>query len=252
MINFPEQLSAARKSQVEAQLNFFNTVTSKAVANAEKLVALNLNLTRETMEKSSAVLCQALTARQPADLFALTARAPDAISSFVAYGRDLMAIATGVATDAIKDSAAARTASPSQPSTAQTSTTETNQKVTVPAAAPAPVAAAPATPAAPAAAAASTASAAPVAAEAPEAPQVSGFAAEEEADATVTPIAKALAEIGDKHGEAQPLAASFPAAEEVSVQVSGMKPVDAAPPPAPSAGTPEVAQEAPAKGRKKK
>lgn len=205
MINFSEQLSAARQSQLEAQLQFFNSFTSKAVASAEKLVALNLNLTRETVEKSSTALCQVLTARDAADLFALSARTPDTFSRMLAYGRDLMSIATGGV-------------------------------LPQPSAAPQPAARIDNTPAA-------------LAEAAPE-PELK---AEADVPASATPLARALDSAGVTHGAAKPVAASFPAAEEVNVEVTGIEPIDAAPPPAPVAGTPEVAKEAlAAKGRRKK
>lgn len=213
MINLSEQLSAARQTQLEAQLQFFNSFTSKAVASAEKLVALNLNLARETVEKSSTALCQAMTARDAADLFALTARTPDTVNRLLAYGRDLMSIAAGGA--------------PTLPATPQQATAR--------------IEAEPAQETAPAQAPSAIPEAAPAAA-----PEV-------ELPVAAKPIARALDSVGVKNGAARPAAASFPAADEVKVQITGIEPVDATPPPAPSAGTPDIVQEAPAaKGRKKK
>lgn len=219
MIKMSEQLSAARQSQLEAQLQFFNSFTSKAVASAEKLVALNLNLARETVEKSSTAMCQVMTARDAADLFALGAGAPDTISRLMAYGRELMSIAAGgaLAQPATPQQAVARVAPAPAPAPAQS-------QATAPTSAPTAV---------------------------PEPAQSSDI--DTEGPAATTPMARALDSVGVKSGAARPAAASFPPADEVNVHITGIEPVEASPPPAPSAGTPEIAQEAPAaKGRKKK
>lgn len=95
MSTLPEQFSAARKSQVEAQINFFQNYASTAVQNTEKLLALNLNTTRASMEKSSAAVRQLLSAQDPRDLFALTTQTQENFESLLAYGRELFSIASG-------------------------------------------------------------------------------------------------------------------------------------------------------------
>jgi phasin family protein len=95
MSTLPEQFSAARKSQVEAQINFFQNYASTAVQNAEKLLALNLNTTRASMEKSSAAVRQLLSAQDPRDLFALTTQTQENFERLLAYGRELFSIASG-------------------------------------------------------------------------------------------------------------------------------------------------------------
>lgn len=94
MSTLPEQFSAARKSQVEAQINFFQNYASTAVQNAEKLLALNLSTTRASMEKSSAVVRQLLAVQDPRDLFALTTQTQENFESLLAYGRELFSIAS--------------------------------------------------------------------------------------------------------------------------------------------------------------
>lgn len=95
MSTLPEQLSAVRKSQVEAQLAFFQNFTSKAVEGAEKLIALNLNTTRASLEKSSAAVRQLIAAKDPRDLLALTTQSQENFDTLLAYGRELFSIATG-------------------------------------------------------------------------------------------------------------------------------------------------------------
>lgn len=94
MSTLPEQFSAARKSQVEAQINFLQNYASAAVQNAEKLFALNLSTTRASMEKSSAAVRQLLDAQDPRDLLALTTQTQSSFESFLAYGRELFSIAS--------------------------------------------------------------------------------------------------------------------------------------------------------------
>lgn len=95
MSTLPEQFSAARKSQVEAQINFFQNCAGTAVQNAEKLLALNLSTTRASMEKSSAVMRQLLAAQDARDLLALTTQTQENFESLLAYGRELFSIASG-------------------------------------------------------------------------------------------------------------------------------------------------------------
>jgi phasin family protein len=95
MSTLTEQFSAVRKSQVEAQINFFQNFAAKAVESAQKIAALNLTVSRASMEKSSAAMAELLEAKDPRDLFALTKRTQETIDGLLAYNRELLAIATG-------------------------------------------------------------------------------------------------------------------------------------------------------------
>ncbi len=95
MSTLPEQFSAARKSQIEAQITFFQNYASSAVQNAEKLFALNLSTTRASMESSSAAVRQLLTVQDPRDLLALTTQTQAGFDSFLAFSRELFSIASG-------------------------------------------------------------------------------------------------------------------------------------------------------------
>jgi uncharacterized protein YoaH (UPF0181 family) len=89
MSTFPEQFSAAGKSQVEAQLAFFQNVASKAVEGAEKIIALNLSTGRASLEKSQAAVYQLFAVKDPRDLFSLTHQSQENFDTLLAYGRDL-------------------------------------------------------------------------------------------------------------------------------------------------------------------
>ncbi|NHZ65675.1 phasin family protein [Massilia genomosp. 1] len=93
MSNLPEQFSAARKAQLDAQLDAFRHFSGKAVENTEKLIALNLKTTRASVEKSTAAIQQLLTAKDPRELFALTAHSRDGFDTLLAYSRALFGIA---------------------------------------------------------------------------------------------------------------------------------------------------------------
>ncbi|MES2316331.1 MAG: TIGR01841 family phasin [Pseudomonadota bacterium] len=95
MSTLPEQFSAARQSQAEAQIAFFQNYASTAVASAEKIFALNLGTTRASMEQSSNAVRELLAAQDPRDLLALTNQSQATFDSMLAYGRELFSIATG-------------------------------------------------------------------------------------------------------------------------------------------------------------
>ena len=95
MSTLPEQFSAARKAQVETQLDYVRTFTSKVVESTEKVIALNLSTTRAALEKSSATLRQLFSAKDPRDLLTLTAQSQTGFESLLAYGSELFSIASG-------------------------------------------------------------------------------------------------------------------------------------------------------------
>ena len=173
MTSFSEQFSAARHAQVEAQLAFMRSLSSKTVESAEKIIALNLSASRASFEKSAVALRQWAGIADPRDLLSFTHQSQDYFDSLLAYGRQLFSIASSLQTGLIKP------------------------------AAPVPV---PAAKAAPAALPAPVAVPAPVPAPAPLAATAAAPAAAAPAVAKGKPIAKAV-----KKAVAKP--APFPAAE---------------------------------------
>lgn len=105
MSTLPEQFSAARKSQVEAQINFFQNAATGAVESAEKIMALNISTTRATMETSSAAVRQLLEARDPGALLALATQPQAGFERLLAYGRQLLSIASGSQVALLKQAA---------------------------------------------------------------------------------------------------------------------------------------------------
>ena len=53
MTSLPEQLTAARTAQLEAQFALFRSVTRQALDNASRVLALNLSTSRDSVERSS-------------------------------------------------------------------------------------------------------------------------------------------------------------------------------------------------------
>jgi phasin family protein len=204
---FPEQFSEARKSQLDAQLNFFSTFTGKAFESAEKLIALNFDASRASLETSSALVRQVLAAKDPRDLLALTGQGQSPFESVLAYGRQLFSIvaAPGVANAA--ETPATGTAALEAPVAAQAETAYQAPAALV------------------------QASLVPLAAEAEPEPEPAPIA-------TPNPIAMAA---GTPAAMPEPSAASFPVtSSSTPISVTSVKPVEAAPPHAPVSGTPEI------------
>jgi phasin family protein len=198
MSTLPEQFSEARKLQVEAQFNFFHTFTGKAFESAEKIIALNIEASRASLEKSSALVRQMIAVKDPRDLFALTGQSQSQFDNSLAYGRQLFGIAAGMG--AITPAAPAQAPSLPTPAARQ------------PQAAPA------------------------VVMPPPELVVVSEPAAAPIAEPTAIAKAAGTADLMPK-----PSAASFPVpSSSQPIAVTQVKPVDAAPPPAPVSGTPAI------------
>lgn len=223
-----EQFSDARKLQLETQFNFFHTFTDKAFESAEKLIALNFDASRTSLENSSALMRQMISARDPRDLLALTSQTQSQFDSVLAYGRRLFGIAAGAPGDAGTPAAA------------------------TPALSLVPPAPAPAAEAAPAASEAHAV--AKSVTTAPEVVVASESAVEPEPIAEQDPIARAA---GAPAELPKPSAASFPVpSSSKPIAVAPVKPVEAEPPHAPVSGTPEIvtkqAAAAPSKPARKK
>lgn len=112
MSTLPEQFSAARKAQVETQLDYVRTFTSKVVESTEKVIALNLSTSRAALEKSSATLRQLISAKDPRDLITLTTQSQTGFESLLAYGSELFSIASGAQSALLKAAPAAALAAP--------------------------------------------------------------------------------------------------------------------------------------------
>src|SRR3954466_4662070 len=95
MFTIPEQFSTSTKSSLNSQFNLFNAFSNQAVENAEKLINLNINAFKTSLEESAATAQQLLAAKDAQEFFTLTAaQTQPGLEKAVAYGRHLASIAT--------------------------------------------------------------------------------------------------------------------------------------------------------------
>ncbi|MFL6674859.1 MAG: phasin family protein [Massilia sp.] len=239
MTSLPEQLSAKRESQFEAQRDFFRVLTQQALQSAEQVIALNVSTWRASVERSSNAVRQLFSISDPRDLLSFTSRTQVEIQNLISYNRELFSIAAGARLNQPRQAAAAPAlppparpqAAPALPPPARA------QAAPLPAPARAPEAAAPAPAEKPddyIAEQVARAKRKPVVATEPE-PEP-----EPEPVATAKPLAKALGKIAPKPATAEHPLASPVAGAQGKVELPPIKPVEAAPPPAPVAGTPAI------------
>ncbi|HZZ09552.1 MAG TPA: TIGR01841 family phasin [Paraburkholderia sp.] len=89
----PQQLIAAQKSGLDT---FFG-LTNKVFEGFEKLVALNLQVGKQTLAENQALVSKAVTSGNPAELIALQASlAQPTAEKVAAYGRHVHEIVSGV------------------------------------------------------------------------------------------------------------------------------------------------------------
>lgn len=95
MFNVSEQLSAATKANIESQIAILTALTSKTFEGVEKIVDLNLNAAKTSLEESTAAIRQLMAAKDPQDFFNLSAaQAQPSTEKALAYGRHLATIAS--------------------------------------------------------------------------------------------------------------------------------------------------------------
>lgn len=97
MFAIPEQFSTASKANFEAQLSLISALTNKAFEGVEKIVDLNLNVAKASLEESNAAAKQFLAAKDAQEwLSVAAAQAQPNAEKALAYGRHLASIASGV------------------------------------------------------------------------------------------------------------------------------------------------------------
>lgn len=95
MSTFPEQFSAATKANFEAQIALLTALTNKTFESVEKIIDLNMNVAKASLEESTATAKQILAAKDPQEFFSLTAaQAQPSAEKAIAYGRHLANIAS--------------------------------------------------------------------------------------------------------------------------------------------------------------
>jgi phasin family protein len=95
MYSIQDQFSAATKANFEAQLALITSLTNKAFESVEKIVDLNLNVAKTSLEESSATTKQLLAAKDPQEFLSLaSAQAQPNAEKAVAYARHIASIAS--------------------------------------------------------------------------------------------------------------------------------------------------------------
>ncbi|MGZ3183035.1 MAG: TIGR01841 family phasin [Telluria sp.] len=94
MFAIPEQFSNATKASFDSQFAILTALTSTAFEGVEKLVDLNLNAAKATLEESSATARQLLSAKDAQEFFSLSAaQAQPNAEKAISYSRQVASIA---------------------------------------------------------------------------------------------------------------------------------------------------------------
>ena len=91
-MTLPDKLSEASAQQLAKQIDFFQALTTRAFDNAERILALNIQTTRATLDQASGAVRQLAEARDPRDMFSLGNQSQQQMEALLAYGRKLMEI----------------------------------------------------------------------------------------------------------------------------------------------------------------
>lgn len=95
MFTNPEQFAAATKANFEAQIALITALTNKAFESVEKLVDLNINAAKSSIEESNSAAKQLIAAKDPQEFSSLiAAQAQPAAEKVAAYGRHVSTIAS--------------------------------------------------------------------------------------------------------------------------------------------------------------
>ncbi len=95
MFSLPEEFSAATKNHFEAQLAMITTLTNKAFESIEKLVDLNMNVVKASLEESTIAAQKLMAVKNPQELMAFTStQAQPGTDKAMAYSRHLATIAS--------------------------------------------------------------------------------------------------------------------------------------------------------------
>ncbi len=113
---FQDQFTTANKTNFDAQIAMMTALTNKTFEGMEKLIDLNLSLTKASLQESSAAAKLLMTSKDPQEFFAHTqAQSKPAAEKVLAYGREVVSIASHTQAEFTK--------------AAEEQITETNRKV---------------------------------------------------------------------------------------------------------------------------
>lgn len=248
MTSLPEQFQTARQFQLDQQFSFLHAYGNGVLDRTNRLAALNLDLSRATVEHSSNTMRQLLALRDPRDLLTIGAQSQRQLRTVFDYGQELFNIATGLRGAALQTWSVEALPAPalaapvdvveSAVATVQETVQETVKE----------------TASATEQVAKQTSEPAPVSVSAADAaPDTSPIVTSSIVPPVEpTPIAKATSEILDVPLAPHPVAASVPVDVDVEIELPKVEPVDATPPVAPpSNGAPKVTEIRSGRGRRK-
>jgi phasin family protein len=100
MSSIPEQLTAAAKAHFETQFQLLNTLTSKAFEGVEKVIELNMDAARTSLDEASSAAREMSSATDPQALLAASAAQvqPNAEKT-LEYNRQLAEIGESIYTE---------------------------------------------------------------------------------------------------------------------------------------------------------
>ncbi len=97
MSSIPEQIAVAAQTRLETQLAVINALSNLAFGGIEKIIALNFNAVKKTLESSTAATQQLMSAQGPQDFLSLsTERNGPRLEEILSYGRELASISGNV------------------------------------------------------------------------------------------------------------------------------------------------------------
>ncbi|MES2535190.1 MAG: TIGR01841 family phasin [Pseudomonadota bacterium] len=103
MFSYQEQFSAATKTHFESQLALITALSTKAFESVEKIIDLNINVAKASLEESTANAQQLLSAKDAQEFFSLSAaQAQPNAEKALSYGRHLANITSGVQSEFTK------------------------------------------------------------------------------------------------------------------------------------------------------
>lgn len=97
MFTIPEQLSAASKANIEAQVALLSNLTNKYFEGVEQFVGLSINTAKQSLEESSIAAKQLFAAKDAQELLSLiAAQSQPTTEKALAYSRSLASITSSV------------------------------------------------------------------------------------------------------------------------------------------------------------
>lgn len=103
MFPIQDQISVATKANLDANLALYASLTHKTLESVEKLINLNINTVKASMEETSTVARKMLSAKDPQEFFsAIAEQAKPKFNNAIAYGSNVANIASSTQSEFTK------------------------------------------------------------------------------------------------------------------------------------------------------